>query len=100
MISKSRMILALVLSIGFMVLIGMAMFVPLQDSSQRIVDTGIGALGSALATAIAGIFRTDRADEQRAMNTGAAIDTINSALYADMPKGLKNDQTDKSFEPQ
>ena len=77
-----RVALAGVMVIGIMTLIGLAMFAPIADGSQRIVDGGIGALCVALGNAIAGIFRTDQADEQRARNTGAAFESFNAAISA------------------
>lgn len=82
MIRDARIYLAGLLIIGFVTLIGLAIYADIAEGSQRIVDAGIGALGVALGNAIQGLFRTDKADEQRAANTGAALDTINAALQS------------------
>ncbi|MES2289282.1 MAG: hypothetical protein V4530_06040 [Pseudomonadota bacterium] len=84
---NGRIILASVLAIGFMVLLGLAMFANINETAQRIVDGGIGALGTSLAVAVQGVFRTDKVDEQRANNTGAALDAISTAINATPPGG-------------
>jgi hypothetical protein len=85
---NSQVWLAMILSCGFMILVGMSMFAQIPETSQRIVDGGLGALGASLANAISGIFRTDRTDEQRSLNTATALNTISQAIKATPPKDL------------
>lgn len=82
---NGRVALAAILAVGFMVLIALAMFAKIAESSQRIVDGGIGALGVALGNAIQGLFRTDKTDETRANNTRDALGAIQSAIDANPP---------------
>jgi hypothetical protein len=79
---NGRIGLAALLACGFVGLIALAMFAEIREGSQRIVDGSLGALGAALVNAIAGIFRTDQADEQRAKNTARAFDSIDAAINA------------------
>lgn len=82
---NGRIALALVVCLGFMGLLALAMFVDIKPTAQRIVDGGIGALGTILAVAFNGIFRSDKTDEQRAQNTGAALSAISDAIAAQPP---------------
>lgn len=82
---NGRIALAAVLAIGFMALIALSMFASIAETAQRIVDGSMGALGVALGNAIAGIFRSDQADDQRAKNTGAALGAISDAINATPP---------------
>lgn len=79
---NGRLVLATIIAIGFMSLIALSMYATIADTAQRIVDGSMGALGVALGNAIAGIFRTDQADEQRAKNTSAAFEGIKAAINA------------------
>lgn len=81
-VSDRRIVLAAILAVGFMGLIALAMYAPIKPESQRIVDGSLGMLGAALVNAVTGIFRTDRADETRADNTGKALDAISAGIAA------------------
>lgn len=71
---NGRVILAGMLIVGIMVLTGFAMQADIKDGAKEIVNTSMGGLILALGVAAQGIFRTDKADETRAENTGKAFD--------------------------
>lgn len=80
-----RIVFAIVIGVGFMILIALAMSIDISRQSQRIVDGSLGALGVAFGIAVQGIFRTDHADETRANNTGKGLDLAREALAAQPP---------------
>lgn len=73
---------AILIVIGFVGLTGIGMFHSIPAENVKTIDGAMVALGTALGAAVMALLRSDRMDEKRTENTGAAFRAIEATAAA------------------
>lgn len=91
-----KTVFAVILVVGFMILLGIGMFVKVPATNSEMVKAGLASLGTAVGAAVMALLRTDanervkaETDAARADNTGKALDAIGTALNSTPNKDVQ-----------
>ena len=86
---------ASLIAFGFIGLTAIGMFKEIPAENVKTIDGAMVALGTALGAAVMALLRNSHSDDERAKNTGKALDAIGAAIAStpatEGPTGLPGD---------
>lgn len=83
--SDARMWIGALFIFGYYAVVVILAFVGVPDKNANLINNAMLQLGPPVGLIIGALFRTDKADETRAVNTGKALDAITTAQAANAP---------------